>query len=79
MNAKGVNALGDAEFVRDREIDAFTLRTVSQSRIVYFDLWFHHVPQKRDGISTPIGATLQTSSVEADSTPELPSQFCLIG
>ena len=44
VNPEGVNALGDAELVRDREVDAFTLRAISEGRIVEFDCWFHHIP-----------------------------------
>ena len=42
---EGVNALGDAEFVRDREVDAFALRAIAQGRIVEFDCWFHSTRQ----------------------------------
>jgi hypothetical protein len=41
MNPESVELLGDAELVRDREIDAFALRTVAQGRVVDFDLGFH--------------------------------------
>ncbi len=41
MNAKRIELLGDAEFVRDREIDAFALRAVAQGRVIDFDLGFH--------------------------------------
>ena len=44
MNPERVELLGDAELVRDREIDAFALRTVAQGRVVYFNLGFHKLP-----------------------------------
>jgi hypothetical protein len=44
MNPERVELLGDAELVRDREIDAFALRTAAQGRVVYFNLEFHKMP-----------------------------------
>src|SRR5207247_11203399 len=41
METKGINALGDAELVRDREIDPFTLAAVAQGRVVDFHVRFH--------------------------------------
>ncbi len=41
MHPERIELLGDAEFVRDREIDAFALRTVAQGRVIDFDLGFH--------------------------------------
>jgi hypothetical protein len=39
--SEGVDPLSNAEFVGDREVDAFTLAAVAQCRIVYFDFGFH--------------------------------------
>ena len=44
MNPERVELLGNAEFVRDREIDAFTLAAIAQGRIVYFHFGFHNIP-----------------------------------
>src|SRR3989441_8755700 len=41
VNAEGVDSLGNAELVGNREVDAFTLAAVTQGRIVYFHLGFH--------------------------------------
>ena len=49
MNPERVELLGDAELVRDREIDAFALRTVAQGRVIDFDLGFHKCPVKNGG------------------------------
>ena len=48
MNTKRIELLGDAELVRDREIDAFALTAVAQGRVVDFDLGFHNYPQKAE-------------------------------
>ena len=48
MHPERVELLGDAELVRDREIDAFALRTVAQGRVIDFDLGFHKMPVKTD-------------------------------
>ena len=48
MNPESVELLGDAELVRDREIDAFALRTVAQGRVIDFNLGFHKLPVKTD-------------------------------
>ena len=42
MNSKGVDAFGNAELVRDREIDALALAAVTQGRIVDFHVRFRH-------------------------------------
>ena len=47
MDPERVELLGDAELVRHREIDAFTLRTVAQGRVIDFDLGFHKMPVKK--------------------------------
>ena len=44
MHAEGIEFVGDAEFVGDREVDAFALGTVAQGRVVDFDLGFHDGP-----------------------------------
>ena len=44
MNPEGIELFGNAELVRNREIDAFTLRAIAQGRIVYFDFRFHKCP-----------------------------------
>ena len=49
MHAERVELLGDAELVRDREIDAFALRTVAQGRVIDFNLGFHKWPVKNGG------------------------------
>src|SRR5437899_140281 len=61
MNSEGVQALGNAELVRNRKVDPFTLAAVAQGRIVNFHVRFHasvspaassqHRPQ-RNRIST---------------------------
>ena len=43
MNPEGVNFFGNAEFVRDRKVDAFALTSIPQGCIVYFDFWFHNI------------------------------------
>ena len=47
MNPERVELLGDAELVRDREIDAFALRAVAQGRVVDFDLGFHKLAREK--------------------------------
>ena len=49
MHPERVELLGDAELVRDREIDAFALRTVAQGRVIDFNLGFHKWPVKNGG------------------------------
>ena len=41
MNPESVELVGNAEFVCDREIDAFALTAIAQGRIVDFDFGFH--------------------------------------
>src|SRR5207302_562966 len=60
MNPERVELLGDAELVRDREIDAFALRTVTQGRIVYFHLGFHEFPPWRERIIYEIRRGLES-------------------
>jgi len=38
VHAEGVEALGDAEFVSERKMDAFTLRSVAQRGVVEGDV-----------------------------------------
>ena len=45
MNPERVEPLGDAQLVHHREVDAFTLAAVAQSRIVYFHFGFHKYPR----------------------------------
>ena len=40
VNAKGIKALGQPNLISDREIDAFTLGTIPQGRVVNFDVRF---------------------------------------
>jgi hypothetical protein len=62
MNAERVELLGDAEFVRDREVDAFALTAVAQGRVVYFDFGFHNIVRKKpEKISKRNGRRLQIS------------------
>ena len=49
MNPVCVQALGNAELVRGREIDAFTLRTVAQGRVVDFDVGSHNKVRSTSG------------------------------
>jgi hypothetical protein len=41
VNPEGVNSLGNAKLVGDREVDAFTLTAVAQSCVVDLDFGFH--------------------------------------
>ena len=56
MNPERVELLGDAELVRDREIDAFALRTVAQGRVVYFNLGFHKCRKNGRTVSLNLAA-----------------------
>ena len=57
MDPERIELLGDAEFVRNREIDAFALRAVAQGRVIDFDLGFHKWPvEKRRTISLNLAA-----------------------
>jgi hypothetical protein len=57
MNPERVELLGDAELVREREIDAFALAAVAQGRVVDFNLGFHKWPLKRKSIIPESGGS----------------------
>jgi hypothetical protein len=47
MNPKRIELSCNTQFVRDREIDSFTLRSVTQGGVVNFNLGFHKNNDKR--------------------------------
>jgi hypothetical protein len=72
MHPERIELLGDAEFVRDREIDAFALRTVAQGRVIDFDLGFHKFSAKSGRI-----LSLNLAGLANSKTASLNAQ-CLI-
>jgi hypothetical protein len=61
VNPEGVNPLGDAELVRDREVDAFALRAVAQGRVIEFDCRFHKARRNGNALSTASQPCWQTA------------------
>src|SRR5204863_5677597 len=44
MNPESVEFFGNAEFVHDRKVDAFTLAAIAQGRIIQFHFGLHKSP-----------------------------------
>jgi hypothetical protein len=66
MHPERVELLSNAEFVRDREIDAFTLRTVTQGCVIDFDLRFHKMAhEKTTGNIPEFGGTGKSQNGES--------------
>jgi hypothetical protein len=59
MDPEGVELFRNAELVGDRKIDAFTLRTVAQGGVIYFNLGFHTFCLYGEQELLPIFAKLQ--------------------
>jgi len=71
VNPERIELLGDAELVRDREIDAFALRTVAQGRVIDFNLGFHKIVRKHGWLISLIMVEVANRKTESTDEGEL--------